>query len=546
MAADLVVEGRIATLRGDAGPGWVESVAVRDGRIIAAGTAEDAAAATGARVRRLRLDPDEVALPALTDSHLHLAAAALAATRVDLEGATTPDAFVRRVAARAAADGDEDAWILGQGWSPDRLGRWPTADDIEAAAPGRRVALWAHDHHSLLVSRRVLAESGIDERSDHPPGGVILRDAAGRPTGVLQEAAAALVLPRLPRDDAPAIAAAVRRYATELLGLGIVAVHDPGPLHAPGGIGPELEAYAMLAGTGALGIRLHGCLRESQLAAAADAGLRSGGPLGPDPRDRLRVGWLKLFADGSLGSRTAALLDPLEPGVEPGGHGVWTTPPEVLAALMRRAAAQGITSMIHAIGDAAVRGALTALGEVRSPGPLVPRIEHVQLLHGDDAPRFAALGVAASVQPVHLRTDAASARVAWGDRADARGYPYAMLDRAGARLCFGSDAPVEPPDPWPGIALAVTRRSPDWGTGATALGSEQGIGLWRAIRAATLDPALVAGEPDRGRLVPGARADLVIVPAAAVSEPVEPGGALERCRPRLVLMDGEVVAGTST
>jgi predicted amidohydrolase YtcJ len=546
MAAELVIEGRIATLRGDAGPGWVESIAIRGGRVVASGTVADVGAAAGTGARRLRLGPDEVALPGLTDAHLHLATAALAATRVDLEGSSSIDALVGSVAARVAGAPEPTGWILGQGWSPDRLGRWPTADDLEAVAPSRRVALWAHDHHSLLVSRRVLADAGIDEATPDPPGGVLLRDPDGRPTGVLQERAAGLAASLVPVDDAPAIAAAVRCYARHLLALGVVAVHDPGPLHAPPGLGPAMEAYASLATAGALDLRLHACLRESQLDAAAASGLRSGGPLGPDPLHRLRVGWLKLFADGSLGSRTAALLDPLEPGVAPGGHGVRTTSPTALAALVRRAADQGLATMIHAIGDAAVRGALTALGEGREAGRLLPRIEHVQLLHPDDAPRFRALGVAASVQPVHVRNDVDAAREAWGDRADLRGYPYALLDRAGALLCFGSDAPVEAPDPWPGIAIAVTRRSGDWPTGTRPLGPEQGIGLWRALRAATVDPALVAGETDRGRLVPGARADLVVVPSAAVVEPVEPGGALERCRPRLVLVDGAIVAGTAS
>ena len=174
----------------------------------------------------------------------------------------------------------------------------------------------------------------------------------------------------------------------------------------------------------------------------------------------------------------------------------------------------------------------------------MPRVEHAQLVDADDVPRFAALGIAASVQPVHVRSDAAKARRLWGDRARRRGPTRsAALAATGAVVAFGTDAPVEPIDPWPGIACAVTRAAPSWPAGTAAAGPAQALSLWRAIRAACVDPALSAGEADRGRLLPGHRADVVVLPAAAVDEPVEVGGALWHARPRLVLMDGEVVAG---
>ncbi len=148
------------------------------------------------------------------------------------------------------------------------------------------------------------------------------------------------------------------------------------------------------------------------------------------------------------------------------------------------------------------------------------------------------------MQPVHVRSDAEKARRLWGPRAEARGYAFAALDATGAVIPFGTDAPVEPIDPWPGIACAVTRSAPDWPDGTPPFGPANALPLWRAIRAACLDAPLSAGEPDRGRLVPGCRADLVVIPAAAVAEPVEIGGALWNARPRLVLVDGEVVAGS--
>ena len=170
----------------------------------------------------------------------------------------------------------------------------------------------------------------------------------------------------------------------------------------------------------------------------------------------------------------------------------------------------------------------------------MPRLEHIQLLDPVDRPRFAQHGIAASVQPVHLRTDAAIARRSWGDRAEACGYPLASLDRSGAVLVFGTDAPVESFDPWPGLELAVTRRSPEWPPEIGPFGPQEALSLDRALRAQCVGGPSTAAETDRGRLVPGQRADLVVVPAPVVDDPVEVGGPLGRARPRLVLSDGDV------
>jgi predicted amidohydrolase YtcJ len=545
--ASLVIRGRIATLAGADGPAWADAIAIAGGRVVAAGSMDDAVAAVPAGVRLLRLGPDEVAVPGLTDSHLHLVEAAQARSRVQLEDADSVDALVGRV--RAAADRmDAAAWIEGAGWDADRLGRWPTADDLERAAPGRRIALWAHDHHALLASRAALEAAAVGEATPDPAGGVIRRDDRGRPTGVLHEVAARLVAGRIPAPTVDRLRDAMRPLIAELVALGVTAVHDPGGLSEQHGLEGPIAAYRALAAEGELGVRAHPCIRPEQLDAAAQEGIRSGQRLGPDPRDRLRLGWLKTFADGSLGSRTAALLEPLEraPG-EPqppnDGYGVWLTPPRELRAQAARAAAIGIATQIHGIGDAAVRAALDALAPTVGATALVPRIEHTQLVHPDDVPRFAALGIAASFQPVHVRSDAEKARRLWGDRADAWAYALGPIAATGALIPTGTDAPVEPIDPWPGVACAVTRAAPSWPHGTPPLGPSNAVSLWRSLRAACVDPALSAGEHDRGRLAPGHRADIVVLPAAALEEPVEAGGALWNARPRLVLMDGEVAAG---
>ena len=257
------------------------------------------------------------------------------------------------------------------------------------------------------------------------------------------------------------------------------------------------------------------------------------------------MGWQKCFADGALGSRTAALLADIEPEpdrpLEPDRRrGVWVTDPGALAERVERAAAGGIATQIHAIGDAAVRAALDALTPTAVTVPLMPRVEHVQLLDPADRGRFAAAGIAASVQPVHLGTDAAQARALWGERAESNGYPLASIAATGAVLAFGTDAPVEPLDPWPGLALAVSREDPRWPAGTAPFGSQEALTLDRALRAACVDPALAAREPDRGRLTAGQRADVVILGASALDEPVTPGGPLGTARPTIVLIDGEV------
>ncbi len=363
---DLLVTGRIATLAGDAGPGWVEAVAIAGGRIIAAGSRADLDGLAAPATRRLELGPDEVVIPGLTDAHIHLSEAALARLRVNLDGVRSIGTMLERVQKASAAAPDPAAWIEGAGWDADLLERWPTAADLERAAPGRLVALWAHDHHALLASTRALAEAGIDDDRGDPDGGVIRRDVDAHATGVLHETAARLVAGRVPAPSGASVSAALRPLIRELVGLGLVAAHDPGGLSEQEDLRGPFEAYRGLAAAGELGMRVHPCLRPEQLDVAEAEGLRSGQPLGTDPLDRLRLGWLKTFADGSLGSRTAALLEPLEPlpgePVPPnGGYGVWLVPPEELRAQATRAAGLGITTQIHAIGDAAVRAALDAL-----------------------------------------------------------------------------------------------------------------------------------------------------------------------------------------
>lgn len=535
MPLDVLVSGRIATFAGPAGFGWVEAIGIRQGRVAFAGSAIDLETRADPHTLRIELEPGEIAMPGLTDAHLHLLDAALATEHVDLTSAPTLDDGLAMIAdaARALPPG---AWLQGGGWDQRRWGRWPTAADLDRVIPGRPAAIWSFDHHAVWGSSASFVQAGVDARSVDPAGGIIRRLDDGSPEGIVLENACVLIMGRVPAPDEETLNRTLLRIGRRLAELGVTGVHDPGNV-SPDVDLVALDAYARLADSGDLSLRVHASIRPESLDLAIERGLRSGARLGEDPAGRARIGWLKLFADGTLGSQTAALLEPREGSND---IGVFRQGPEELAAFVGRAAEAGIASQIHAIGDAAVRAALDAVAPSAASMALMPRLEHVQLVNPADRQRFARHGVAASVQPVHLREDAESARRDWGARAEQWGYAWNTLVAAGTVLAFGTDAPVEPVDPWPGIALSVLRRDPSWGPDAIPFGMHEALDLEQALRAATLGPAQTTREADRGRLVPGARADLIVLPAAP-REPNGIGSSFAAVRPRLVLIDGDVV-----
>jgi len=533
MPLDALVTGRIATFAGEAGFGLVEAVGITGGKVAFAGSAVDLETRADPFTERFELEPDEIAIPGLTDAHLHFGDGAIAAEQVDLTPAMTVEEGIARLREAAARLGPDD-WLQGAGWDQRRWGRWPTAADLERALPGRKVAIWSFDHHAMWVSEAGLAAANITGTTDDPAGGIIRRLDDAAPEGVLLENAIGLVTRGIAPPGDEAWAAMMTRFGRALLDLGVTAVHDPGSLAPPGQPLRPHDLLGRLADAGDLPIRVHAGIRADGIEAAIARGLRSGDRLGGDANGRARLGWLKLFADGTLGSQTAALLEPREGSAD---RGVFRTAPEDMARLAGRAAEGGIATQIHAIGDAAVRAALDALAPTAANVGFMPRLEHVQLCHPDDRPRFAALGIAAYVQPVHIREDAATARRDWGDRAEAWGYTFRTLLDAGAILPFGTDAPVEPIDPWPGIAIAVTRRDPSWGREAAPFGPEEALTLEQALRANTVAPATTTRDPLGGRLVPGSRGDLIVLPAAP-REPEAQAATYATVRPRLVLVDG--------
>ena len=483
-------------------------------------------------------------MPSFTDAHMHCAAAALAAEQPDLNGLDRAGvvATIAAIHQGRLEDGDPDGWLVGHGWSFSTLGQHPTADWLDEAAPGRPVALWSHDHHSRWLSARAIQVTGLAAVGD-PPSGRIERDGEGRPTGILYEGAAGLVDAFITPPSMSDVDWAVGAFARILAALGVTSVHDPGPVAPDPGLRGGPVHYREMARGGHLPLRVMASVREDQLERAIEIDFRTGGTVEGDERGRYRDGWLKLFSDGAVGSRTAALLAPYEldaaAGPPPGGpSGMPLRTPEQLAEQAGRAAEHGIASQIHAIGDGAVRTVLDVIEGLPRVAAAPHRVEHAQLIDAADVARFGGLGVPASVQPCHLLSDVDAMHRSWGARS-ARAFPLADLDRSGALLPFGTDAPVESPDPWRGLAAAVARR----GAGASAgeaFYPEQAISLERALRGACLDGPRSAGVAEQGHLGAGARADLLVVPAELFASPDDPN-VLEHTRPLATLLDGEVV-----
>jgi predicted amidohydrolase YtcJ len=429
-------------------------------------------------------------LPGFTDSHVHFLLWSLAQHEIKLSDTATLEEAVARVA-EAAAQAPRGSWIRGSGW---RSGDWsppvePTKHDLDAVAPDSPVALIARDGHSLWLNSAALALADGDLRV---PGGVVETDEAGEPTGVLREESAweyrrERMLAAISEDEWLAVMRPALRLAASR---GVTAIHDK-----DGWLG-ALPRFQALRREDGLPLRVWQSLPAAKLDEIAEVGLSSG--LGDD---YLRVGYIKAFMDGTLGSETARLLD---------GSGVEITSRDELADIVRRAAAAGFPVAVHAIGDLANRDALDAFEETRdlwSPKGLRPRIEHAQLLAWEDLPRFASLGVAASVQFTHATSDRDLADRIWTGMTE-RAYAFRSLWDAGTLVANGSDAPVEELDPLAGLRAGVLRTQDD----RPAWHPEQAVTIEQALRATTVNPAWLTGdERRRGKLLPGYLADLVVL-----------------------------------
>ena len=425
-------------------------------------------------------------LPGFSDAHVHFPTWALARRQVKLDGCGSLEEALARV--RDAPRPAEGRWLRGYGW---RSGDWtraaePTRLDLDAFTGATPAALIAKDYHSLWLNSAALALADGDLEV---AGGVVERDERGEPTGVLREEAAWRFRERYVVTSDDEYLDAMRAAMKIAFSRGVTAVHDKdGWLGAP-------RLWQRLQQDGGFSVRVWQSLPHDQLDALEALRIRAG--LGDD---FLRLGYLKVFMDGTLGSQTALMLD---------GSGVEITSTDELAEIVTRAARLGWPVGVHAIGDRANRNALDAFERTRSewaPRGLRQRIEHAQCLAPEDLARFAELGVACSIQLSHAPSDRDLADRHWPGKEGA--YAFRSLRESGALLANGSDAPIEELDPLAGIRAGVRRtideRDP-WHP-------EQALTVEQALEATTINPAWLArDERRRGKLIPGYLADLVVL-----------------------------------
>ncbi|MBI3273041.1 MAG: amidohydrolase [Planctomycetes bacterium] len=465
---------------------------IRAGRIAALGEDRDLGP-PGPGCRRIALDGATV-LPGWVDAHTHLLGYARSRRQVDLSGTRSAAEVARRM---AGAPGS--GWLVGRGWErhawvdaapPDRA-------LLDSISEGRPALAIAHDGHQGWANSLALAQAGIDAGTPDPPGGKIVHAPSGEPTGLLLENALDLVARRVERPSAAEERALLREALGRLVRLGLTRVHDLED-------GRAFAHLLALEQDGELPLPVDFFFPGERLEELERLGLAAG--LG---NERLRVAGVKFFLDGTLGARTAAMLAPYER--DPGHQGMLLLAADEFRLRAGRAAAAGLPVAVHCIGDRAVRTALDVLeGLPRLRAP--HRIEHAQCVHPDDLPRFARARIVPSMQPAQLFLDLEPAEREWGARARWT-YPFRSLLATGAAPAFGSDCPVEDPDPRRGLFAAVARRQVD-GTPREGWHPEEALSLREALFAYSIGAAAAAGGaegPSRGTMAVGARANLVVL-----------------------------------
>lgn len=484
----------------------VEALAVGQGRILALGRDAEVQPWIGAGTQVVDLDGARV-VPGFIDAHVHFLGGGLQLLRVDLKDAADEVAF-GRLLQQYDQRTPRGRWLLGGNWDHERTfnGQLPTAALLDKYVKDRPVFLRRYDGHMAVANSVALRLSGISAQTPEVPGGVIDRDAHGQPTGILRDNAMALVERNIPEPDTEEIAEAVRAALAHAAELGVTGVDDMD------GSSPEtrrrlLRVLQGLYRQGRLTCRIHLRWPLGRYKELADLGIEEG-----FGNDWLRLGGVKGFVDGSLGSSTARMFEPYEGGGD--NRGVYVTPRDLLEQWIRGADAAGLHVCVHAIGDeanAVLLDIYSAIQPTRGGPERRWRIEHAQHLRPVDYPRFRQVGVIASMQPYHVIDDGRWAENRIGKRRCASSYAFRSLLDAGAVLAFGSDWPVAPLSPLLGIDAAVHRRTLD-GKHPHGWFPQQRISVSEAVRAYTWGSAYATWtERERGTLAVGKWADFVVL-----------------------------------
>ncbi|AWB91144.1 amidohydrolase [Aeromicrobium chenweiae] len=537
MVADLV----LTNARIHDGAGWsvtADSIAVRAGRIVAIGSDLPA----GAEVVDLG---GAWVLPGFHDAHVHPVQAGLEMNACDLTGGGDVDGYLDRIAAYATSR-PEAEWVLGGGWSMDAFpGGVPTAAALDHVLPDRPAFLPNRDHHSAWVNTAALRRAGIDRTTPDPSDGRIERDVDGEPTGALHEGAMELVRALVPPPTPAEQTRALLSAQAYLHSWGIVGWQDA--LVGTGlGMADSLDTYLAAARDGSLTAKVVTALWWDRARGAEQI---------PELLDRraraaaagIDAGSVKIMQDGVCETFTAAVIDPYLDGHgrPTANHGLSFIERADLASYVQQLDAADFQVHVHALGDRAVRDSLDAIehaAAVNGRRGNRHHLAHVQIVHPDDVPRFAALDVTANAQPLWACLDEQMADLTLpflGTAAKEQQYVFRSLLASGARLAFGSDWPVSSPDPFGAMHVAVNRRSP--GSDRAALLADQGLTVAEALQAYTEGSAWVNRLEDvSGRIAVGAAADLAVVDHDVLAVPVEQIGDVRVLR---TYVDGRCVHG---
>ena len=473
-------------------------------------------------------------VPGLHDAHGHFVELGANLSNLDFRGTTRYQQIVEMVRARVATARPGE-WVIGRSWDQNDWSSkdWPTHDALSAVAPANPVFLTRVDGHAALVNRKAMEAAGLTAATREPDGGRILRTAAGEPTGVLIDRAQELVESKIPPLTAAQLEAQILLADRETRKLGLTTIGDAGA------DATAIDAYTRLIDKGTLKTRLY-----VMVSGGSQARLKpffDRGPVADYAGHRMAVRAVKLYADGALGSRGAAMLEPYAD--EPATTGLLTMPPDEVYAETLAASKAGFQTAIHAIGDRANRIALDTFERVQREVPgsraLRMRVEHAQILDAVEIPRFAALGVIASMQPTHATSDMpwAPARIGRA-RIDEGAYSWQSLLKSGAILVSGSDFPVEEPDPMLGFHAAITRQDPA-GRPPGGWTPSQRLSREQALRSFTLDAAYAAhAELLTGSLEAGKLADLVMLSNDIMQVPPRE---ILSTKVRLTMIGGEIV-----
>jgi predicted amidohydrolase YtcJ len=510
------------------------AAAVRDGRILAVGKEIDIKPYKTSKTRVIDLG-GRLVIPGLTDSHFHFYHWALSLDQLKLAGAASLEEILNRVE-QAARQTPEESWILGQGWNETNWEeqRLPDRTDLDRVSQGHPVILWRSDLHLAVVNSYALKIAEISKETTDPSDGVIDRDLSGEPTGILRELAINLVRRVIPDINDEDALVAMRNATGELHRLGITTVHDFRIMGGEDGP-PAFRAYQSLLNNNELNLRIWMNIPLEKLDEAVAIGLKTGFGC-----DRLRIGHVKIFSDGSQGARTAWMLQNYE---DVPHAGMPLTPMGQIAEAIYKADRSGLAVAVHAIGDRANRELINVFEEVlmrgnsKSPPLANHRIEHVQNIQPDELQRMSRLGISASVQPIHITDDIPMLEQSTGERAR-NAYVFRDILSAGITLALGSDCPVADPNPFWGIHAAVTRQRRD-GRPQGGWYAQQRLTVEEAVWGYTMGPALVTGLSSRqGSITPGKSADLVILDRNLFSINKRE---IAEAKPLMTIFSGEVV-----